>query len=58
MISVPDIAVVEVSALDAPTLPEIVPISAIFTLSGNKYHSHREDESDIRFVLNLRLGFI
>ena len=51
--SVPVTAVLEV-----PLLPEIVPTRAIFTLSGNKYHSHREDESDIRFVLNLRLGFI
>jgi hypothetical protein len=58
MISVPDIAVAETSALPAPTDPEIVPINAIFTLSKNKYHSHREDESDIVSVLNLRLGFI
>ncbi len=52
MISVPDIAVEETSDPPAPTDPEIVPINAIFTLSGNKYHSHQEDESDIKFVLN------
>lgn len=52
IINVPDIAVEETSDPPAPTDPEIVPINAIFTLSGNKYHSHQEDESDIKFVLN------
>jgi hypothetical protein len=52
MISVPDIAVAETSDPPVPTDPDIDPIKAIFTLSRNKYHSHREDESDIVTGLN------
>ena len=52
MISVPDIAVVEVSALDAPTLPEIVPIRAIVS-SHAKYRPDLKDRDDIIYLEEL-----